>query len=123
MLGNNKIMAFVATADAARSRHFYEQVLGLHVTSDDEFALVLNAGGTTLRVQKAATVHAPPYTSLGWEVKDLQASVRALTERGVHFERYPHFAQDELGIWHAPSGASVAWFKDPDGNLLSLAQI
>jgi hypothetical protein len=73
-------------------------------------------------VQKAAAVRPAPYTALGWEVDDIRATVRALTERGVAFERYTHFTQDELGVWSAPSGASVAWFKDPDGNLLSLTQ-
>ena len=121
MLDTAKPMAFVATADAARARTFYESVLGLRVVEDTPFALVLDSAGTTLRVQKVGEVRAAPYTALGWEVADVAAAVRALRARGVVFERYDGIEQDALGVWTAPGGARVAWFRDPDGNVLSVS--
>jgi catechol 2,3-dioxygenase-like lactoylglutathione lyase family enzyme len=123
MLTGAKLMAFVGTSDATRARAFYEGVLGLTVISDDDFALALDAGGTMLRVQKVGPVDPPPYTVLGWQVVDLAGTVDDLSRRGVRFEVYPGMAQNPRGIWHAPSGARVAWFKDPDGNTLSLTQM
>jgi catechol 2,3-dioxygenase-like lactoylglutathione lyase family enzyme len=121
MLSTAKLMAFVATADAPRARKFYESTLGLRVIEDQPFALVFDAGGTNLRLQKVDAVRAAPYTALGWQVADVVATVRALAERGVTFERYPGMEQDGLGIWTAPGGARVAWFRDPDGNVLSVS--
>jgi catechol 2,3-dioxygenase-like lactoylglutathione lyase family enzyme len=120
MLSSAKPMAFVATADAARARAFYESVLGLRVVEDQPFALVLDSAGTAIRVQKVEAVRAAPYTALGWEVADVAAAVRGLGARGVVFDQYAGMQQDELGIWTSPSGARVAWFRDPDGNVLSL---
>jgi catechol 2,3-dioxygenase-like lactoylglutathione lyase family enzyme len=120
MLSSAKLMAFVATADAARARAFYEATLGLRVVDDSPFALVLDCAGTTVRVQKVDAVREAPYTALGWEVADLPGTVRALVARGVTFERFPGMKQDDLGIWASPSGARIAWFRDPDGNVLSL---
>ena len=90
--------------------------------SDDSFAVVFDAGGTELRLQRVRELTPHPFTALGWIVDDIGAQVRALVARGVTFERYDFMTQDELGIWSTP-GAKVAWFKDPDGNLLSLAQL
>lgn len=122
MLTNHKMMAFAATTDAARAKAFYEGTLGLKVTSDDPFALALDAGGTMLRVQKVEKHTPPPFTVLGWHSDDIARDVAALTERGVKFERFPGMEQDAAGVWSAPGGAKIAWFKDPDGNTLSLAQ-
>ncbi|MDP9000138.1 MAG: VOC family protein [Myxococcota bacterium] len=122
MLAQGKVMAFVATMHSEQARAFYEGVLGLRVVSDDEFALVLDANGTTVRVVHVREFVAAPYTALGWEVADIVTSVRRLRERGVVFERYASFEQDNLGIWTSPGGARVAWFKDPDGNVLSVTQ-
>ena len=116
-------MAFVATADGARARAFYEETLGLRVTSDDDFALALDANGTMLRVQKVPRVEPRPFTALGWQVADIAARVDALAARGVRFTRYAGMDQDERGVWRSPSGARVAWFEDPDGNVLSLTQL
>jgi catechol 2,3-dioxygenase-like lactoylglutathione lyase family enzyme len=121
MLGREKIMAFAAIRDGARARAFYEK-LGLSVISEDNFALVLDANGTMLRLQKVESFTPSPFTTLGWEVSNLRAAVSELQQRGVVFQKYPWMDQDELGIWAAPSGARVAWFKDPDGNTLSLAE-
>jgi catechol 2,3-dioxygenase-like lactoylglutathione lyase family enzyme len=120
MLSSAKPMAFVATADAARARAFYESVLGLRVVEDQPLSLVLDSAGTAIRVQKVEAVRAAPYTALGWEVADVAAAVRGLGARGVVFDQYAGMQQDELGIWTSPSGARVAWFRDPDGNVLSL---
>ena len=120
MLANAKIGAFVATADPAKARDFYENILGLEFVSDEPYALVFNANGTTLRVQKVGEVVVAPYTEIGWHVKDISSVVTKLKERGVDFVLVEGFGQDELGIVTFPGGAKVAWFKDPDGNTLSL---
>ncbi len=121
-LEKSSICAFVATANAGASRHFYENALGLTFISDEEYALVFEANGTTLRIQKVAEVVPKQYTSLGWHVADITAAVTSLAANGVKFERYDFMQPDELGIVTFPEGARVAWFKDPDGNLLSLDQ-
>ncbi|NKI35354.1 VOC family protein [Wenzhouxiangella sp. XN79A] len=114
--------AFLATADAERARAFYVDRLHAELVEDTPFSLVMRIGGTLLRIQKVEQVLAPPYTSLGWQVDDLAAEVRALRERGVDFERFEGMGQDDAGIWIAPDGAKIAWFRDPDGQLLSLDQ-
>jgi uncharacterized glyoxalase superfamily protein PhnB len=115
-------MAFVATADAARSKAFYRDTLQLELVMEDDWALVFQANGTLLRIQKVGELVAAPFTALGWHVPDIAQSVAALIERGVSFERYPFLSQNDAGIWTTPDGAQVAWFKDPDGNVLSLTE-
>ena len=122
MLGHEKIVAFGATTDGQRSAQFYEQTLGLRIQSNDPFAVVLDANNVELRLQKVERFTPQPFTVLGWQVNDLQTVVDSLVRRGVQFERYPWLVQDDRGVWNAPGGARVAWFKDPDGNLLSVAQ-
>ena len=122
MLESAELIAFVATADVPRARAFYEDVLGLELVGDDGFALVFDAHGTTLRVTQVAEVAVAPYTALGWLVPDVGVSVGALTGRGMVFERFDGVDQDEQGIWTAPGGGRIAWFKDPDGNTLSVTQ-
>jgi catechol 2,3-dioxygenase-like lactoylglutathione lyase family enzyme len=122
MLAQHSIIAFAATRDAVRARRFYEDVLGLRLISDEPWALVFDANGTMLRLQKVDSFTPQPFTTLGWRVLDIRAVSEALQQRGLRFERYPGFDQDELGIWTAPGGGRVAWFKDPDGNTLSLTQ-
>src|SRR4051794_33573180 len=120
MLDDAKVIAFIATRNGAKARQFYEGVLGLPVISDDAFALALDVHGTMLRVQKVAELTPAPFTALGWQVLDIRATVAALLAAGIGCQIHPGMAQDEQGIWCAPSGALVAWFKDPDGNMLSL---
>lgn len=115
-------MAFLATADAERSKAFYCDKIGLTLVADEPYAVVFHAGPTVLRVQKVESVTPAGYTALGWHAPDLSEDVRLLSERGVVFERYEFLEQDRLGVWTSPSGARVAWFKDPDGNVLSLTQ-
>jgi catechol 2,3-dioxygenase-like lactoylglutathione lyase family enzyme len=119
---NSKIICFVATRYSAAARKFYEETLGLAFVSEDPFAVVFNVKGTMLRVQKVQELRPAQHTVLGWEAQDIRAEIEALTQKGVRFERFDGLPQDELGIWTSPSGGKVAWFKDPDGNTLSLTQ-
>jgi catechol 2,3-dioxygenase-like lactoylglutathione lyase family enzyme len=122
MLGAINIVAFVPTRDSGKARAFYEGVLGLRFIKDDGFALVLDANGIMVRVAKAPEFKPAPFTILGWQVTDIEKVVTALQEKGVHFEIFGFLEQDKLGIWTAPSGDKVAWFKDPDGNILSVSE-
>jgi catechol 2,3-dioxygenase-like lactoylglutathione lyase family enzyme len=123
MLKSRPIVAFVATTDPKRSKAFYAKTLGLHLVSEDGFALAFDAGGTMLRVAIVKALQPAGYTVLGWIVPDIAKAVRALLKRGVTFRRYEGMPQDTLGIWPSPSGARVAWFTDPEGNTLSLTQL
>jgi catechol 2,3-dioxygenase-like lactoylglutathione lyase family enzyme len=122
VLAGDDLIAFVATGDPARARAFYGGTLGLELVEQTPFAVVFRAGATMLRVTVVDSVVTAPYTVLGWAVADIAARVRELEGRGIAFERYAGMEQDELGVWRSPSGARVAWFKDPDGNTLSLTQ-
>jgi Lactoylglutathione lyase and related lyases len=117
-----KPVLFLATANAKKSRAFYENVLGLTFVADEPPALVFQVGQSMLRIQKVERVYTAPYTALGWAVSDIRQIVQQLRAAGVTFERYQGMNQDVDGIWPAPSGARVAWFKDPDGHTLSLTQ-
>jgi catechol 2,3-dioxygenase-like lactoylglutathione lyase family enzyme len=121
-LATSDLIGFVSTAGPARARDFYANVLGLRLVSDEPFALVFDAHGTMLRVTTAQVVHPAPYTVLGWRVPDIALAVAKLGARGVAFETFDGLAQDVAGVWASPSGARIAWFKDPDGNILSLTQ-
>lgn len=122
MLGKSPLIAFVATADGVRARQFYGETLGLKVLSDDPYALVVEAGMTLLRIQKVGALRPQSFTVLGWQVPDIRAAIDGLAKRGVKFERFEGMDQDERGVWTSPIGAGVAWFKDPDGNTLSLSE-
>ena len=122
MLHEAVVTAFLGTTDLERARRFFEAVLGLTVESQDDFALVLRASGSAIRVTRVQQLAPAPYTVLGFGVADLRRTLNELGQRGVRFTRYPGMNQDELGVWTAPSGARVAWFADPDGNVLSLTQ-
>ena len=119
----DKPIFFLATTDAPRARSFYEQTLGLEFVADEWPALVFRVGGSMLRIQKVERVHAAPYTAMGWAVADIRATVRRLRNAGVEFQRYDGMKQDADAVWHAPGGALVAWFRDPDGHVLSLTQM
>ncbi len=126
MLEKAELIAFVPTRDPQKARRFYEQTLGLGFVSEDPFAVVLRANGVMIRIVNVSTVkefHPFPFTILGWQVPNVQNTVRELASKGVLFERFAGMDQDELGIWKSPSGARVAWFKDPDGNVLSVTQV
>ena len=122
MLGSTNIVAFIPTKDAEKARAFYEGVLGLRFVKDDGFAMVLDANGIMVRIAKMQEFAPAQFTIVGWQVSGIEAMARALQAKGVHFEIFGFFKQDELGIWTAPTGDKVAWFKDPDGNILSISQ-
>jgi len=122
MLASGKLVGFVPTKDSTRAREFYEGKLGFRFVSDDQFALVMQAGESMIRIAKAKDFTPAHYTVMGWEVTDVEAMVKWLNKRGVKFEKYPFVEDRELGIWTTPNGDKVAWFKDPDGNVLSLSQ-
>jgi catechol 2,3-dioxygenase-like lactoylglutathione lyase family enzyme len=122
VLGPVRPIAFVSTTDPARARAFYEDTLGLTFVADEGFALVFDLAGVMLRVTRVGEVRPQSFTVLGWHVGDIDAVVRELTGRGVAFERYEGLEQDALGVWRSPSGARVAWFRDPDGNVLSVTR-
>jgi len=122
MLDSAKMVGFVPTSDYDKARSFYEGKLGFQFVSLDQYALVMRVGGHMVRISKTANAAPRQGTILGWEVDDIQSAAAWLMDRGVTLEKYP-FAQDkELGIWTAPNGDKVAWFKDPDGNILSVSQ-
>ena len=119
------IVAFVPSRNPAKARAFYEGILGLRFVSEDPFALVLEGNGVMIRVANVSSVKRfkpAPFTILGWLVDDIAGTVKALKKKNVKFERFPGMEQDQLGVWSSPSGARVAWFKDPDGNVLSLTE-
>jgi catechol 2,3-dioxygenase-like lactoylglutathione lyase family enzyme len=125
MLGSSSIVAFVPSTGPKKTRAFYEGILGLAFVSDDQFASVFDANGVMVRVVDVSSVQGfkPfPFTILGWSVDDIDKTVKGLQKKGAKFERYPGMDQDQLGIWTSPSGARIAWFKDPDGNVLSLSE-
>lgn len=123
MLARCDIIAFIATAQPEQARVFYSEVLGLRLMEDTPFALVFDANGTMLRIQKVEMLTKAGYTALGWHVGDIDETVERLGKRGVLFERYPGLPQDEQGIWTTAEGNKIAWFNDPDGNTLSLTEI
>lgn len=123
VLEDAELVAFAATTDLDRARDFYGSVLGFELVDQDEYACVFEANGTTLRVNQVQDVATPGYTVLGWYVGDIVDTTRRLTERGVGFLRPDGIEQDEFGVWTAPGGARVAWFSDPDGNVLSLTEV
>jgi len=125
MLHHSSLVAFVSVSEPERAKTFYRDILGLQLVKEDlPFVMMFDCNGSKLTLHivgdKLAVV---PYTVLGWDVDDLAGEIRELMGRGVTFERFPGLVQDELGIWTAPGGAAqVVWFKDPDGNLLSLSK-
>ena len=123
MLASEKLVGFVPITDPARAKSFYAEKLGLTFVSEDPFAVVFDANGNMLRLTRVQDITPQAFTILGWQVSDIVATVKGLQAAGVTFERYGGFMhQDELGIWDAPGGTRVAWFKDPDGNTLSVSQ-
>jgi catechol 2,3-dioxygenase-like lactoylglutathione lyase family enzyme len=122
-LSKYNIIGFVTIVNVARTIDFYRDILGLRLVSEEPpFALVFDANGIMLRLGMAKELPPAHGTVLGWQVPEIAATVKNLGQAGVRFERYGGMDQDELGIWTSPSGAKVAWFKDPDGNILSVTE-
>jgi len=118
----DKVIGFLPTKDAKRARAFFEGTLGLEFVSDDPYALVMYSGTTMIRIAMLQDFMPARYTVLGWEVQNIEFVVSDLKRRGVEFEKYPFIQDQELGIWQSAGGDKVAWFKDPDGNVLSVSQ-
>lgn len=122
MLESASAIAFVAATDLGRARNFYEGVLGLEVLDVSDFACVFRVGGATLRVALAGEFSPQPFTVFGWAVGAIGETMAGLAARGVEFLRYEGMDQDPAGVWTTPGGDRIAWFRDPDGNVLSLTQ-
>jgi catechol 2,3-dioxygenase-like lactoylglutathione lyase family enzyme len=122
MLASAKLMGFIPTNDYDKSRAFYEGKLGFEFVSLDQFALVVKVGGHMIRIAKIPNFTPLQGTILGWQVTDIEAAAKWLAGRDVPTEKFPFVQDKELGIWTAPTGDKVAWFKDPDGNILSVSQ-
>lgn len=123
MLAQAELLAFVPTVDAERARSFYVDTLELTFLSNDPFAITVRSGNTDIRISRMDAFNPSPYSILGWKVTDIEATAKQFATAGIVFERYPFLEQDAHGIWNAPDGtARVAWFKDPDGNVLSISQ-
>ena len=118
---NARLKAFVATVAPESAKLFYRDVLGFKLLSEDKYALQFEANGTLLRIAIVNEFAPYPFTVLGWDVDDIEAVIRTLNDKSVAFEKYGFLVQDELGVWNSGE-AKVAWFKDPDGNVLSLTQ-
>jgi len=122
MLASGKMVGFLLTKNYDRARAFFEGTLGFQFVSLDQYALVMKAGASTIRIGKVPNFTPAQNTVLGWEVPDIEAVVSWLQGRGVTFEKYPFVQDRERGIWTTPNGDKVAWFQDPDGNVLSVSQ-
>jgi len=122
MLADKKLKAFVPTVNPEKARSFYKDILGLKLLSEDNYALEFDANGTLLRVTIVQEFKPFPFTVLGWNVDNITKSIKLLNDKGIKCEKFEFLDQDNLGVWTAPGGSKVAWFKDPDGNLLSLTE-
>jgi len=125
VLSDADLVAFIPTTNPKKARAFYADTLGLRFVSDDKFALVFDSNGVTIRIANVTGASYTPavFTVLGWTVPSIAKSIHALEKKGVVFARFDGMDQDADGVWTSPSGARIAWFKDPDGNVLSLTQI
>ncbi len=123
-LATHNPIGFIPTTNPATARRFFAETLGLTLISEDQFALVFHIGPhhQMLRVTIVPSYTPLPFTIFGWEVSNLAEVVTQLTAAGVGFQRYSFLPQDDLGIWTAPSGSQIAWFHDPEGNILSLSK-
>ena len=123
MLANGILKAFIPTVDPQEAILFYRDLLGFELMSEDDYAMEFNANGTLLRVTIVDEFVPQPFTILGWNIENLVFTVRQFNEKNIYFEIFDFLEQDDLGIWNSPDGAKVAWFKDPDGNILSLTEL
>ena len=122
MLEDKKMKAFVPTVMPAKAKSFYQDVLWLELLSEDEYALEFDANGVLLRVISVPVLKPQEFTVLGWNVPDISSLIRLMNSKGIFCVKYDFLKQDHLGIWKSPGGSKVAWFKDPDGNLLSITE-
>ena len=122
VLENAELIAFIPVSNLQAARRFYESTLGLRVTDENLFAVVVDANGTMLRLTEVTDLTPQPFTIAGWQVPDIDATIDALVAQGVTFRHFDGMGQDARAIWEAPGADLVAWFADPDGNTLSLTR-
>jgi catechol 2,3-dioxygenase-like lactoylglutathione lyase family enzyme len=122
-LATSEPVAFLPSEDLDRAERFFQGVLNLERVSRSPFASVFQVGGGTLRVTKVDGLRPQPFTVFGWLVTDLRTVIRELRERNTDMLRYEGLDQDDDGIWTTPNGDLIAWFPDPDANVLSLTQL
>jgi predicted enzyme related to lactoylglutathione lyase len=123
MLVAETLKTFVPTVKPQEAKAFYKDILGLKFLGEDNYGMEFDSGGTLLRIITVRELKPQEFTVLGWNVKDIQAEIRSLNGKGVVFEKYDFLPQDDLRIWTSPNNSKVAWFKDPDGNILSVSQM
>jgi predicted enzyme related to lactoylglutathione lyase len=123
MLVNETLKTFVPTVKPQEAKAFYQDTLELKLLSYDDYGIEFDSGGTLLRLAMVRELKPNEFTVLGWNVKDIESEIRSLNEKGVVFQKYDFLEQDDLRIWTSPNNSKVAWFKDPDGNILSLSQM
>jgi catechol 2,3-dioxygenase-like lactoylglutathione lyase family enzyme len=122
MITQNKLKAFIPTLKPEKAKAFYKDLLGLKLISEDKYGLEFDSNGTRLRINIVPEFKPHSFTVLGWDVDSIKSTIQSLNKKGIIFEKYDFIEQDELGIWTAPGGTKVAWFKDPDENILSLSE-
>jgi hypothetical protein len=122
MLSDKELKAFIPTTKPIESKLFYKDILGLPLLSEDGYAMEFDAKGTLLRITIVPELTPQPFTVLGWNVNDIYSTIKSLNNKNISCEKFDFLDQDDLGIWTSPNGSKVAWFKDPDGNLLSLTE-
>jgi catechol 2,3-dioxygenase-like lactoylglutathione lyase family enzyme len=122
MLASSRLQTIVWTSRISEAEIFYSDVLGLPLKGKSHGALIYDVNGSDLRVSPVPSTQPSAHTVLGFAVSDIRATMRSLTERGVTLERFKDFPHDAAGALTTPDGAQVAWFRDPDGNLLSVVQ-
>ena len=122
MLADKELKAFIPTLNPDKAKSFYKDILGLKLLSEDNYALEFEANGTLLRVTTVQELKPQEFTVLGWDVADIASTIKSLNEKGIVCEKYKFLEQDNLGVWTSPGGTKVAWFKDLDGNILSLTE-
>ena len=121
MLSLHRIKAFVSTTNPDKAREFYKDKLGLKLLSEDSFGMEFEAAGAHIRISVVEKLIPQPFTVLGWDTDDIISTISMMSEKGISFERYTFIEQDDSGIWTSPGGTRVAWFMDPDGNILSIS--
>ena len=122
MFSDKKLKAFVPTTNSKKAKTFYKDLLGLTLLSEDNYALEFDANGTLLRITIVQELIPQSFTILGWNVPDIYKVIKSLNEKGIECNKYDFLEQDSLGVWKSPGGSKVAWFKDPDGNVLSVTE-
>jgi catechol 2,3-dioxygenase-like lactoylglutathione lyase family enzyme len=122
MLAKIKLKAFIPTVKPEKAKSFYKDILGLKLISEDKYGLEFDSNGTRLRINTVKEFKPHSFTVLGWDVENITSTIKSLNKKGITCEKYDFLEQDELGIWTAPGGTRVAWFRDPDNNILSLSE-